>query len=279
MLADKLLGIERFAPIDALHVVVQSGVDPRIVPFGGHRGVDRSRGIIHGTGLAAKRILRCPLTVITQVPLRIFHGSLEEASQCVFGKIHGRGNFGNRLPFEVAPAQRLALIFDKLSDGVCQADRLFATHDVLAGRSLADGVILAVGQSFLARDGPLLGVELIPHGVTNVPFVNLSQPGGKLGRILADEFADLLMDRQAGLLHNVGRIDPASHAIVEQAVGEVAQVIAIVLEQFPKRLPVARAGAGQQLATDGVCVGVGIHRAWASAGRGELRPVRMSASR
>ena len=82
-------------------------------------------------------------------------------------------------------------------------------------------------------------MKLVPGRVANIAFVNLSQPGGKLGVALPLELGNILMDRQARLLHQVGRIDSPRSPIVELPIGKSPQKASISLQQLTQRVPIA----------------------------------------
>ncbi len=82
--------------------------------------------------------------------------------------------------------------------------------------------------------------------------MNLPQPGGKLGHVLPVEFGNLLVHRQARLLHQVGSVDPGGRPVVEQILSQEPQVPTIVLQQLSQSRLIARSGPLKQSSNDGV---------------------------
>ena len=142
--------------------------------------------------------------------------------------MHGGRDFGDRLAVEIAPPQCFLLVGSQ------------------PGKSSGNGPIPALGPAnwlgevWRARkasasyrrfsvDRPLAGVKLVPGGIANIAFVNQPQPGSKLGVAVPLELGDVFVDRQARLLHKVGRIDPPRSPIVELPIGQSPEKAAVSL--------------------------------------------------
>ena len=144
------------------------------------------------------------------------------------------------------------LVLRKLRNRSSQSDRFFAADGVLAGRRLPGRMDCGIANSLLSIDCPLAGVKQVARGIANVPLVNLTQPGGKLGVVVSLELGDLLVDREARLLNHVRRIDSRRRPIIEHSVRQAPEITAILLQQLAQCRLVAAPRPLDQLAIDGV---------------------------
>lgn len=85
-------------------------------------------------------------------------------------------------------------------------------------------------------------MEVIAHRVAYVVFVNLTQPGNELCRLCSLEIGDLLVDRQASLLHKIGRVNASPDAVVEESIRKPTQIRSLRVQQLAERIDIPALG-------------------------------------
>mgnify|MGYP007059389317 FL=1 len=167
----------------------------------------------------------------------------DDPDQRVAAEPHGIRDFRDRPPLKIPEPQHRPLVVRQAFQCLLQGGLGFALNQPLTGcfRGVGRCFDGAAGAFETGRTSPRM--EVIANGVADVVLVDLAQPGHKLCRLCSLEIRNLLVGRQAGLLHEIGGVDATPNPFVDEPIREPMQFRSLRVQQLAERSNIPALGA------------------------------------